>query len=165
MRKRCQIRGEIKLRLLWSLVPLVPLSALFGVELTAAWLSSNARELARQGRAQEAIQIRQRVLAIPTRSVRVENYIGLGHCYLALGELEQAEKSLLQAQNVANGAYGPSYYLARFYTHRRCRQTRYFRPDKAEALLTDIRDGPHTQRVRSLARRVLDEMRKEGLIR
>lgn len=158
------LRREIRWGLLWNLVPLLPLMVFLAIELTAAWLSFQARELAWQGDVHEAIQIRHRVMKLPTRSLHVENYIGLSKCYQALGDPEKAEAALLKAQAIANGSFGPSYYLAVFYADFRWRNTPFFRPDEAASLLQAIRDGPYTQRIQELARRVLADMQKKGLI-
>ena len=158
------LRRQFKLRLLWSIVPLIPLAVLLVVHATVAWYVAEAKALQKKKDYAGAIALYEQAISIPTRQSYTRVYVELGWCYQKIGQLEKAEAALLESGKEGPDGFVPDYYLARFYSDANLKGTPYFRPQKAKELLLGIQNGPDLQGRRYYAVRLLARLRDRGLI-
>jgi len=157
-------RREVNVRLLWSLVPLLPLIALLSVELWAGHIYKQAEALRKSKEYAAAITVYQRALAVPTRSQNLSAYLRLSRCQQRLGDFTAAEATLLHAIRVCDNPYWLHCRLAALYTDPDVQETPFFRPDEAGKILQDVIDSPCRAVIRNHARKKLERLRRQGLI-
>jgi hypothetical protein len=151
-------RRELDARLVWSALPLLPVVSMIAVEAQALRLWRQSGALRRQGDCVTAVQVLERLRALPTRSRNRWLPVSLGSCYQELGLLREAEATLLEAQARSKGFPAPAYHLALLYADPRSRNTPLFRPEEAARLLRGIDSGPYRVRGEQL----LEEWREQG---
>ncbi len=157
------LRRHLDVRLLWNLVPLLPLFAL-GFTTWLAWERvEQGRLLARQGLDAEAVRVYETALNIPSRSGRLGVYMLMGYSYEKLGELSEAERMYQQALVLCSRPGWPETAMADFYV--RHRGTPFYRPEQALAHFTRLLETDGTDAdVQAYARERLRQLRKRGVI-
>lgn len=156
------LRRHLNIRLLWNVVPLLPLFALGATTWLAGHRLEQGRLLARQGLDREAIHVYQTALDVRSRSGRGSVYMWMGISYVKLGDLSAAERAYRKAIAVSPGSGWPEVVLARFYF--RHEGTPFFQPEKAVRLLRRVLDAEGMPRpVRESARSKLKYLHKRGL--
>ncbi len=156
-------RRSLKLGLLWSLVPVVPLVALVSFELWAGHLSKQGDELMVAKDYAGAARLFQRAVSVPTRSKLASGYRKLGTCQWRLGEFVAAEASLLHAIRIGNRPCWAKIILARLYQDPEAKRCGMYRPLEAARLYQEVLDTPEAKRCWRAARRELDRLREHGL--
>lgn len=126
------LRRFLNLRLLWNLVPLLPLLALSSVTLVESQREAEARLLKQQGLYREAARAYQSALDIPTRSNREGLYRRMGMCYEKAGDFAATERAFRKSLAVSSRPGGPETILAGFYL--RHPDTPFYRPERAVRL-------------------------------
>jgi hypothetical protein len=152
------MRREIHVRYLWSVVPLVPLAALVGVEAWSAKVEGKAWQLQKNRQYAEAIGLHERVLEIPTRSSKGGVYLRIGVCCQATGKFEAAAEALQKAIRISEDTYWARYCLARLHTNEDVAGTSLYDPAEAGALLQRLLADPAPRSVKALARQELEHV-------
>lgn len=132
------LRRAIKPRLLWNLVPLIPIAAMGAVELWSMLLYRQARKLQADGDFAEAAKWHREALAVPKRTSKVSIYVYLSACDVELKNWSAAEQDLLAAVRLAEDPIWAELSLAEFYVNRRLRETAYFRPWEAQRIAEKV---------------------------
>lgn len=155
-------RRGLDRRFLWSVVPLLPLVALLGFELSANRLARAAAAAWRQGDVSTAHRLCERALAVPTRSSQLSTRLLLSYCQRRVGDLADAEETLNHAEQVCEDPSWPQLARAALYLHGDSRGTDFDRPAAAARILRSLSDGPADPDVRLVARRRLDRLLGTG---
>ena len=148
------LRRHLAPTLLWNLVPLVPVCALW---VTTAMMSNRlqtARALVSKGSYYDAMLVYQSALRLPSRDGRVSIHVGMGVCYERLADWAEAERSYVKARTFREHGAWLDLLLARLY--HRCDDPALCRPDEAVRLyeqVIDRKDAP--QHIKVLAQREL----------
>jgi hypothetical protein len=158
------LRSTLNWRLVWGVLPVIPLFALLAVEVWAGWLYQQGESLKGSGDPAAAIVMFERSIAVPTRSPKTGAYVQVSHCWRSLGEFAAAETALLQAESLNEGRYWARYQLAWFYLDNRLKGTRFDRPDLSAERLRQVIDGDAPANIKAYARRFLADLRKQGRI-
>ncbi len=133
-------RRRYSLKMLWSIVPTLPLLVVPLTQGAAGYYTDKAARLRTAGDPRGALILHKRVLAIPTRKSFVRNYIEISRCHDALDEPERSEAALKAAvqESYEYGRHVPNYWLARFYMNPKWKGTPYYRPEEAARILREI---------------------------
>lgn len=157
-------RSDYAPRLLWSLVPVLPLLLLLAVEVRAARTESQALRLQTAGRLAEALALHRQALAAPARSSKTGIYVHMSLCYRDLGDYRQAEECLLRAEMTSELPEWPRVTRAQLYVYPKTRGTPFFRPEVAERILSEMRDSGRSKRYAEIARFHIDRLRRQGIL-
>lgn len=158
------LRREFSARLLWSVVPLTPLFLLLVVEVKASNDELEARRLQAEGRITEALSLHQAALAAPTRSDKTGIYVYMSLCHRDLGELEQSEKCLIEAEKGSEVPQWPRLARAQLYVDPRARGTTFYRPEETRRILEEMRDSKKSRRYAEIAQFHLDRLKRQGIL-
>jgi len=132
------LRRDLSIRFAWSVVPIIPILLLLGVELRARTLFREAEFLFDQREYARAAELFERAVAVPTRSSKAVVLVHLGHCRMHIGDLTGAEDAMLRACADRESGVWASYMLGAFYINNRTRGTSYFQPSKAVGLFAKV---------------------------
>ncbi len=155
------LRRGLGTRLVWSALPLLPLTVYVALEAQAAQFIPHVLELERQGRHGEAIQVCRQAIAFPCRTPQHSARIILGRCLLEVGRPDEAHAALLQAYGNEPNDFHAAFWLAKLYADARLRGTLYYRPDEALRLLEALEAGSHPEADKRSVRALLDLIRNE----
>lgn len=156
------LRSRFDVRQLWGIVVVLPVLAFVLVEGMAAHLTATGISLMRAGHDREAIEVYQRVFDLPTRESHAWNHTLIGQCYQNLGEPAPAEAAFIAGVESAESPAWPMIYLARFYALPKWQGTRFFKPEKAEALLEEARTRPRDPRILPGTTKLLADLKARG---
>ncbi len=159
------LRREIKPAQLWSLVPLIPLVILVGIELWSVFLFREALKLQKAGDFEGAARLHRQTLAIPSRSSKVSTYIYLSFCEGAKENWAANEHDLLTAVRLAEDPAWPELSLAEFYLSGRVIGTSYYRPLEAQRLAEKVAAGPNSPAAKNWAANILKHCQKASILR
>ncbi|MBN2560824.1 MAG: hypothetical protein JXQ75_07835 [Phycisphaerae bacterium] len=156
-------RRHLTLRLLWSLVPLVPLFMLLAVESWAGRLFDQATMMKKDRNYAGAAEMYERALAVPTRSCQLGAFVYLSQCQRQLGDLAGAEATLLRAIRRCEQPHWARLGLAALYMDPQVRGTPCYRPQEAARILRGMIDGQCPSHIVDRARRMLEDLHHQGL--
>jgi len=157
------LRRHVHPRLLWNVLPLLPL---LGLGFTS-WLTwhriDQGIHLATQERHEAAIRCYQQALAVRSRTGRGTAYMRMGLSLEKLGRLEAAERAFDRSVALAGTPGWAEAISAGFYV--RHTGTPYFRPQEARRRLEHVlRSSRAARDERAFARHRLEQYRRRGLI-
>ena len=153
------MRRGLTVRLLWNIVPVLPVLALLGVEVWAGRLQDQARRFMDQGRMAEAAALYERALAMPTRSKKDWTMIYLSGCRRRLGDFRGAEALLLQAEKLAECPDWVRFLRATSYLDPAARGTPCFDQERAIGMLEDLATNSTCLHTKQEAQRRLKGLR------
>jgi hypothetical protein len=159
------LRRELNVRLLWNLVPAIPVVALLLVELWFNAVYRRAIQLQQGGDYASAARLHHQALAIPTRSSKVGVYIYLGSCELAMKHWDTCENDLRTAVRLSEEPAWAQFNLAHFYLSDQVRGTRFYRPEEGQGILEAIVVGDYSPEDKAYAIRYLEQYRKSGILK
>jgi len=152
------LRRDLSIRFAWSVVPIIPILLLLGVELRARTLFREAEFLFDQREYARAAELFERAVAVPTRSSKAVVLVHLGHCRMHIGDLTGAEDAMLRACADRESGVWASYMLGAFYINNRTRGTSYFQPSKAVGLFAKVIQESDDATLRRYAQDRLDDI-------
>ena len=157
------LRRHLKSRLLWNIVPLLPLFAMGYSTWLAAHRFEQAESLAQQGLDQQAVGVYQTALAVPSRVGRSSLYMRMGMSYERLGDLHAADRAYTRAVALSERPGWAVVVLSGF--HARHEGTVFHRPDEAVRLLNGLLAGDEApEDVRTYVRRMLKRLHERGVV-
>ena len=157
------LRRHLNLRLLWNVLPMLPIVAL-GI---TAWLATHrfeqGKSLAKQGLDRQAVHAYQAALDVPSRIGRNGIYMRMGMSYEKLGDLSAADRYYRRAVALSPRPGWPVVVLAGFYV--RHQGTSFHHPDQAVRLIEELlRARGVPEAIQASARNALERWRRRGVV-
>jgi hypothetical protein len=157
------LRRHLSAKLMWNVLPLLPVVALFTTAGIVALHQREAQRILADGRYEETIQVCRKALKIPCRHGRSGIYVTMGSSYEELGDLAAAAQAYQQAQAMQQYPDWPDVLLAAFYC--RHKGTNFYRPGEAARLYkTVISSEPTREPIKRSARNRLEQLYRRRLI-
>lgn len=153
------LRRRIHGRMLWGLVPLIPLGVVMVAEIHSARMLHRAWNLLLEKDYRGSLAVYQQALRFPMRASPAMTYVHMAQCHDYLGELPEAERYFKKAVAVAEEPGWAQYWLAWFHANQNWKDTPYYRPQEAAAILEHLVRETNRPRVREVAAQLLANIR------
>lgn len=156
------LRRRIDPRLLWSLIPLLPIVVYVGAEIHSSNMIYAAESMRVSGDFAGALTMFHRALRFPMHASHETTFIHIAQCHDSRGELADAEMYFKKAVQAAEAPGWGRYWLAWFYAKRDWRDTPYFRPRESARILEQLLRDTDRPRVKQSAQWLLGELQSRG---